>query len=307
MLLWMMCSAIGTANAISTEPVTADVGRADIDVIQKRYASSVLPASPEQIARLRALSARYADSLQPDGEWPDIDYRNDDRANWRVAEHVQRTLVMAKTARLSHQEGKPDSELDAKVNRALQDWTDHDYRNPNWWWNQIGVPELTGEIATLMQPELSKAEVEEVAEIMARSEWRKGKWTGANLIWGVENEVVRGCLQGDLDAVKEGYDRMYEEIRIVSPTEEGIQQDYSFHQHGAQLYSGGYGLAYADDVGRFIAFAWGTHFQIPPNRMAIFSAYVLDGIQWLVRGDTIDYSAVGREITRAGKTIAPQD
>jgi chondroitin AC lyase len=158
-----------------------------------------------------------------------------------------------------------------------------------------------------MQPELPKAEVAKVAEIMARSDWRKIRWTGANLIWGVENEIVRGCLEGDPDTVKEGYGRMYEEIKVVSPKEEGIQQDYSFHQHGAQLYSGGYGLTYADDVGRFIAFAWGTHFQIPPDRMAIFSAYILDGEQWMVRGDVIDYSVMGREITRMGKTIAPRD
>lgn len=284
-----------------------DIGgrRADIDVISDRYVSSVLPTSPEQAARLRALGAQYAGSLRPDGEWPDIPYQNSDRANWRAAEHLQRTLVMAKSSRLLHKEGKPDSVLDEKVIRALRAWTDRDYRNPNWWWNQIGVPELTGEIATLMQPELERTEIAKVAEIMRRSAWHK--WTGANLIWGVENEIVRGCLEGNPDAVKEGYDRMYEEIKVVSPKEEGIQQDDSFHQHGAQLYSGGYGLAYADDVGRFIAFSWGTRFQIPPERMAIFSAYILNGIQWMVRGDIIDYSVVDREITRAGKTIAPHD
>lgn len=269
--------------------------------------SSVLPAIPEQIERLHTLSARYAAALQPDGEWPDIQYQNSDRADWRAAEHLQRTLVMAKSSRVLHKEGKPDSVLDEKVIRALRAWTNQDYRNPNWWWNQIGVPQLTGEIATLMQPELSKAEIAKVAEIMTRSEWLKGRWTGANLIWGVENEIVRGCLEGDPGVVKEGYDRMYEEIKVVSPREEGIQQDDSFHQHGAQLYSGGYGLAYADDVGRFIAFSWGTHFQIPPDRMAIFSAYILDGVQWMVRGDVIDYSVMGREITRAGKTVAPRD
>jgi hypothetical protein len=62
---------------------------------------------------------------------------------------------------------------------------------------------------------------------------------------------------------------MYQEIKFVGPTEEGIQQDDSFHQHGVQLYNRGYGLNYADDVGRFFAFAWGTHFLIPADRMAL--------------------------------------
>lgn len=278
---------------------------ADLHVISERYVSSVLPTNPEQMEHLRTLSAKYAASLQPDGRWSDIQYQTSERANWGAAEHLQRTLVMAKNSRLLHKNGKPDSALDEKVIRALRAWTDQDYRNPNWWWNQIGVPQLTGEIATLMRPELPKEELVKVADIMTRSVWHK--WTGANLIWGVENEIVRGCLEGDPVTVKEGYERMYEEIKVVSPKEEGIQQDDSFHQHGAQLYSGSYGLAYADDVGRFIAFSWGTHFQIPLDRLAIFSAYILDGLQWMVRGDTIDYSVVGREITRAGKTIAPGD
>lgn len=306
-LATLMFSSAVHLSAQPAVPLRTQKSDADISKVQANYVSSVLPAAPEQIARLHALSARYASSLLPDGKWPDIEYQNSNRANWKAAEHLERTLVMAKSSRLSREEGSPDPALDKKVIRALQAWTDHDYRNPNWWWNQIGVPELTGEIATLMQAQLPKAEVAKVEEIMTRSTWRKGRWTGANLIWGVENEVVRGCLQDDPDVVKEGYDRMYDEIKVISPREEGIQQDYSFHQHGAQLYNGGYGLTYANDVGRFISFAWGTHFQIPPDRMAIFSAYMLDGMQWMIRGNIIDYSVVGREITRANKVVAPQD
>jgi hypothetical protein len=35
---------------------------------------------------------------------------------------------------------------------------------------------------------------------------------------------------------------MYEEIEIMPQPEEGIEQDGFFHQHGTQLYNGGYGL-----------------------------------------------------------------
>jgi chondroitin AC lyase len=86
-----------------------------------------------------------------------------------------------------------------------------------------------------------------------------------------------------------------------------MQQDYSFHQHGVQLYNGGYGLDFSNDVGRFISYSWGTRFQIPEDRMKIFSAYLLEGEQWMIRGNIFDYSADGREITRAGKVVVPQD
>lgn len=284
---------------------SSDVSPSAIALIRERYVSSVLPTEPLQANKLKGLARQYADELRPEGDWPDIDYQSVARSEWSAAEHLDRTLVMAKASALYRNAGHPDTALDAKVLLALRHWTSRDYQNPNWWWNQIGVPKAAGEIALLMQPPLSRDEVSNVVEIMKRSDWRSGPWTGANLTWGVAIEIVRGCLEENPDTVAEGYHRMYQEIRIASPGEEGIQQDCSFHQHGAQLYSGGYGLAYAIDVGRFVAFAWGTGFQIPQERMATLSSYLLDGEQWLVRGDIIDYSTVGREITRKGKAVAP--
>ncbi|HZY64192.1 MAG TPA: polysaccharide lyase family 8 super-sandwich domain-containing protein [Edaphobacter sp.] len=279
----------------------------EIALIRHRYILSVLPVDSVAIADLNTKSARYAASLQADGTWPDIDYEASGRSIWRNIDHLQRTLLMAKSARLKRDASRPDPRLEAKIISALKVWTSHDYQNPNWWWNEIGVPELTGEIAALMLPQLPGDQLAKVVQIMKRSNWRRVPWTGANLTWGVAIEIVRGCLQNNPDTVSEGYDRMYQEIKIVSPAEEGIQQDDSFHQHGSQLYNGGYGLAYANDVGRFISFAWGTRFQIPPDRMAIFSSYLLDGEQWMIRGGVFDYSAVGREITRQGKVAVPHD
>ncbi len=255
--------------------------------------------------KLKELGEQYAEKLGPDGSWSDVDYQSETQSRWIAAEHLNRTRVMAMAAALDRQGGHPDQALEAKVLGALKYWTLHDYQNPNWWWNQIGVARLAGEIAFLMQPQLSPEQLSKVVEFMKRSDWRKGAWTGANLTWGVAIEIVRGCLEENPDTVAEAYHLMYQEIRIVRPAEEGIQQDYSFHQHGAQLYSVGYGLAYAIDVGRFVAFAWGTGFQIPADRMAILNSYLLDGEQWLVRGDIIDYSTVGREVTRKGKVVAP--
>ena len=280
---------------------------AEIARIRERYVKSMLPTRPDQIRKLKELGEQYSEELGPDGSWSDVDYKSAALSNWSAAEHLNRTRLMARAAVLDRNAGHSDRALDAKALRALKYWTLRDFQNPNWWWNQIGVPRLSGETALLMQPQLSSAQLSKVVGIMTRSDWKKGAWTGANLTWGVAIEIVRGCLEENAETVADGYARMYGEIRIISPAEEGIQQDYSFHQHGAQLYSGGYGLDYAIDVGRFVSFAWGTDFQIPSDRMAILSSYLLDGEQWLVRGDIIDYSTVGREITRKGKVVAPGD
>ena len=127
-----------------------------IALIRHRYVLSVLPVDSVDIAALNAQSAKYAQSLRPDGTWADIDYKSTGRATWETVDHLQRTLLMAKSVRLRRNAGHPDSALEAKVMSALRVWTTHDYRNSNWWWNEIGVPELTGEIAALMLPQIPR-------------------------------------------------------------------------------------------------------------------------------------------------------
>jgi chondroitin AC lyase len=301
-LLTLICIWIARA-AFAAAPIARTD---DVAIIRQCLADSVLPTAAADILRLHNLARQYADALQPDGHWPDVDYHDGARSLWTTAHHLDHTLVMAKAARMDRNNGQPDAAMENKVLSALKYWTDRDFQNSNWWWNQIGVPQLTGEIACLLGPALPKDQLDKIVRIMDRSEWQHG-WTGANLIWGVGNQVIRGSLEDNPETVRRGYERMYAEIKIVSPNQEGIQQDFSFHQHGTQLYNGGYGLAYAHDVGRFISYAQGTHFEIPSDKLKIFNAYLRDGQQWMIWKDIFDYSACGREITRKGKSAGSHD
>lgn len=292
-------SAIGRAQAAHSDAA------ADLTTVRDRFVRSVLPAGDEAKAQIASAGATYASSLQPDGSWADIDYANTERSVWANSHHLERMLVMAKAARVKRNSGHPDEALEAKVLQALKWWTDHDYRNSNWWWNEIGVPELSGEIAMVMGPQMPAEARQQIITIMRRSVWQT--WTGANLVWGTGIQIVRGCLENDAETVAAGYERMYREVKIVGPTEEGVETDSSFHQHGMQLYNGGYGLTFSNDAGRFLAYAWGTRFQAPEDKLKIFTGFLLDGQQWMIRGAVFDYSAVGREITRKGKSAVPAD
>ena len=292
--------------------VTAASLDADLAVVRDRFVRAVLPVGDSAIEQVNAASRKYTDALGADGSWSDINYTDEARSVWVNADHLNRMLVMAKAARLARNGGHPDEALEGKTLLALKWWTDHDYRNPNWWWNEIGVPELTGEIGSLLGPQLTDDARAKIVAIMKRSDWHKpmvgtAQWTGANLTWSTGIGIVRGCLENDPEPVAEGFRRMFEEIEIMPQPRDGVEQDYSFHQHGTQLYNGGYGLDFANDVGRFVSYSWGTRFQIPADRMTIFSAYLLEGEQWMIRGNAFDYSAVGREITRQGKVVVPED
>src|SRR5439155_19057204 len=131
----------------------------------------------------------------------------------------------------------------------------------------------------------------EVPRNSRRSVWTK--WTGQNLVWGVNNQILRGLIENDADTVAAAYTRLYEEVRIS--TDEGIQPDFSFHQHGAQLYNGGYGLGFAQDVPRLVRFSWGTSWQIPDDRLQVLCGYLLDGEQWMMHKQRIDDSTVSRQ------------
>lgn len=302
LLLWLIgstfCYAISAPSTFTVTAVPSSGELSDISVVRNRYRQSVLPTEPNAIRSMHELSSKYAASLDDEGSWADIKYSASSRAGWTPVDHLQRLLVMAKSACLFRNLGQPDPRLEDKIHIALKWWTDHDYRNPNWWWNDIGVPELMGEIGNLMWPYLSSDDIQRLDLILKRSDWRSGGWTGANLTWGTGIEIARGCLEDNAKMVADGFERMFEEIRIIPQQLEGIQQDYSFHQHGPQLYNGGYGLTFANDVGRFISYSWGTRYQVPKERMEIYISYLLDGEQWFIRGGDPDYSALSRVITR---------
>ena len=61
-----------------------------------------------------------------------------------------------------------------------------------------------------------------------------------------QQQLIRGALARSAEDVAAASEAMQRIIRIR--TDEGIQRDFSFHQHGPQLYNGGYGLTFMVDM-----------------------------------------------------------
>jgi chondroitin AC lyase len=149
-------------------------------------------------------------------------------------------------------------------------------------------PKKMGKMLLLMETELAPEQMAGGLRIMARSQLRR---TGQNLIWLAENTITRSVLAGDTMAVAA-------EIRVTE--DEGIQADFSFHQHGAIIYAGGYGRGFSLDGSQLALLAHETRFAFPQEKMDVLADYILDGQQWMIWGDTFDYSVTGREISRRG-------
>lgn len=81
----------------------------------------------------------------------------------------------------------------------------------------------------LLEDELSPAEKQSAIEVL---EHAKFGMTGQNKVWLAGNVLMRALLQNDYPLVKEARDIIASEI--MTGGKEGIKEDWSFHQHGAQ-------------------------------------------------------------------------
>ncbi|HOW64208.1 MAG TPA: polysaccharide lyase 8 family protein [Candidatus Paceibacterota bacterium] len=290
------------------KPATASsvpIQNKDVALLKERWIASLLPERSRQDDSALGAALDLMARLKPDGSWPDIDYSDQTPGNWTTSIHLARVLSMARAWRSGGAGVKDQARWKTNLVHALDYWLRNDFKNPNWWHNQIGVPRLMGEIMLLLENETTPAQVAKAVEILDRSSLgkaSKGTLTGANLVWLANNQILRGLIEGSSDVVSEAMRALFAEIKISGPGQEGIQADYSFHQHGPLLYSGGYGLAFAMDCARFLALTRGTRFVPTHDQLAILERYFLDGLQWMIRGRMFDYGVVGREIVRAGKS-----
>jgi chondroitin AC lyase len=268
----------------------------DLATIRGRVRETLLFSDPDVIGTRTASVRQWMASLQADGSWGDIVYSDQNTGPWKAAEHLNRVLAMARLCSTPGHTLHQDVALRKAIIAALGFWLARDFRNPNWWHNQIGVPTAIGQILILMGSDITPDRVQKGIAILQRG--RLDGATGANLTWVASIQLLRGALAGAPEAVAGAIQALTSELKIAGPNQEGVQADFSFHQHGALLNSGGYGQAFTSDCARFVIYAHGTRFAVPADRFAVLAGHILDGQQWMMRGKMFDYGAIGRQIAR---------
>ena len=225
------------------------------------------------------------------GRWQDIDYSGDEAGKWQVAAHLRRikTLSMAWA-------GKPsvyyhDTTVQKNIVLALADWCRHRYKSRNWWHNEIGIPQLMRDILVLSGESLPDTSFRQSLQVMAQYQL---KGTGANLVWSADIALHYGALTRNIPLMKKCSDTLQSVIRITE--EEGVQPDFSFHQHGKRLQVYHYGGAFLLDNMRLAWQLRQTALSFSAAKIAVLVDFVLKGWQWMARGintvpGTIDRAA----------------
>lgn len=287
------------------------------------------PLVAESLRGLERSAREARETMQPDGSWGDLRYQAPSGRELHLARHVSRVATMAAAFRTPGQTLHGDPDLARAVERSLlftspqvPGWP----TSGGWWQQQIHTPRKLGETLLLMEGHVSAEAVTRTVQtmrylLMEEAPRHQGViWhvalqppdappgevqqaTGENMVWLAQNHLYLALAIGDSKLAELASEAIAGQCAVqtgptVHPWNEGIKEDYSFHQHGPLLYTGGYGRSFFEDVPQFLWAARGTRYQAPAAGIEVFARYALDSTLWCIYENYYDPSCRGREITR---------
>ncbi len=269
--------------------LAGEMGAEALDRLTARYRAYVL--ENDTGGALRA--GEYLRTLREDGTWADVEYRSPQRAAWPTGLHASRLLAMAIAWRRG---GRPDAApeaLLAGIRRAFAHWRAQDYQCPNWWYNQIGGPMHLLTLGIVLGEALQPEEYAYLTQtVLPRA---KIGMTGQNRVWLAGNTLMGGILLRDAALIDRAAEAIFAEVVVTG--KEGIQPDYSFHQHGAQQQFGNYGLSFAADTAKWGEILRDTPWALPEAKRLLLRRYLLEGSVWTAWRGKLDISACGRQLS----------
>jgi chondroitin AC lyase len=276
----------GVAHAASA---AVDVARLS-DAVRQATIDDALGTTPDGRRAKVADAVAIAGTLSPDGTWPDVDYANASRGAWPSAKHCERVVLMAAAAT---EPGPHGDQLTAAAVRAIGWWRAKDPKCLNWWYNEIAIPRFLGRAAIVLRDRLPRADRDYITgTVLPRAE--RQKMTGTNTVSLSGNVLLRGLLQGDPRLVESSLATVFGRATVT--TSEGIQPDFSFHQHGPQQQFGNYGqelFAMLTDLDNTVEPAgW----RMSDEQRSALRRFALDGLQWTLWRGVMDVSACGRQL-----------
>lgn len=248
-------------------------------------------------------------SLRSDGSWADIDYTSTAITNWPAATHTTRlksicTSYNKQTSAYYHSANVKD-----KIRKIIEFYIAAKPKSANSWYNVIGAPINLGPALILLktgdsfgfdQPTLISYADQLIRYYTESVVIVPYYTTGANKVWLLTSSIYKACINEDDAILTSNFRGVFEEVVIMDGIKEGIKPDYSFYQHGAQLYCGGYGMSFLGDITYYGNLCQGTTYAMSDEQLKVITDALLEGFIWLSQRAAFDFGAVGREISRSG-------
>ena len=270
--------------------------RKELDEITRRLISACLETKVDEEA-----VSRYMNTMRSDGSFPDLDYVTvHEGAYFPSGTHLKRLDAMAIAYRKPESRYYASGKLLNKIIAGIDYWYEVRPVSKNWWFNDIGAPQNYMVPLLLLKGKVSDKKLMHYSSYLRDQTGNKAH-KGKNRTWVSNITIHKGCIENNIELVRTGFASIASTIQIVPRQgDEGIKIDGSFHQHRPQLYSGGYGLSYIDDIAYYLQLVKGTEFDcyFTQEKKEIFSNLMLNGHRWLGYREAFDFGAVGRNISR---------
>ncbi len=232
----------------------------------------------------------YFKSLNQEGYWVDINYKSTVNSDWSPSWHLYRLMLIYRV----YNKNKEPRYLEA-VHRALKYWIKSDPICPNWWQNQINTPYVYSSLTLMLDTAATVEEMHYLDQVLAPRVPQPNP-TGQNKIWQHDIEARIALIHHDEKKFGDAMVRMQSVIKIS--TEEGIQPDYSFHQHGAMLQFGNYGIHFVNSLLFWMKVTADSPFAFDTEKQQIISDYCIKGLRYSVYKKAMDITAIGRQLRK---------
>lgn len=256
-----------------------------------------------------------------DGSFEGIEYFDSTTNIWNASEHLNYLRTMVKAA---YSEGNlwfGNTELKDKIAKSISFWVNGGrVECDNWWYKQIGIPnieidilllepeELTGETLDVFNAEALEGSIFKET-ITDRIKERPVSSSGGNLTDKLLTSFKIAAATKNQEEMYRVMALLDNELRVFTKIRddefgedaEGIKADYSFHQHVDQVQFGGYGENFASAINQILNAAKGTRYRVTDRALNEYSNYILDGLSRAYQGEYKDFTVTGRGLVRQDK------
>jgi chondroitin AC lyase len=284
----------------STWYVSAYIPNDDISLIRERVLELMIWPAKGNISGIVKDALTYTHTLNSSCYWPDIDYYDQGIVNWLTEQHASRITTMLQALTVNGSTVQNDPKIRTAAHCALNVWLVNDWQNPNWWFNEIGIPLHTTSQLLMLGDNATSLEIAKIKEISFRAAWwlHGPSSNGANLVWMIQVELYRSLATNNATGLQEGFNQMWKDIVMRLLNRDGLQHDWTYHFHGKQLLSGAYGMYWGQNIFSFIVCTANTSYAPTGQQLYTFAQFIALGDAWMIIGNNWDWHVIGRNIAR---------
>lgn len=269
------------------------------DIIMERIQTSHKNVN---VTSIENNTTNYLSVINSDGSFPDINYNDQELTNWTPIGHLDRlkNIILAYTIENSKYFG--DVIVYNTIVSMLNYWYDKHPISTNWYQQQIACPQRMGILLILMRSGSQQLPTDLEEKLLTRMETEGGRpddpshGTGANKLDIAIHWIYRGCLTKNTEVLSFGAEQVYYPIFLT--TEEGLQHDFSYQQHGNQLYIGGYGHVFVNGITNISQYMVDTPYALSGEKLDLLSKFIRTAYIPVIRGKYMLYNVLGRGVSR---------